>query len=163
MDRRRAEVPQDRLPVAGEHRPAAELVALPFADLGRGDVADVVDVEDKKRAEIGFFQCLTHAREPITVETAIVHPLLEIDPHGAERRQRAAPVVARIDVFSADLADRFVHLSPPLIVSLLGRVRPRMLIYSKLFVAAGSPRLHNSFTSRKTTTAPIEAPLGGSQ
>ena len=62
MHRGRAEVPQDRLAVAGEQRPAAELVALPFADLGGGDVADVVDVEDQKRAELGFLQRLPHAR-----------------------------------------------------------------------------------------------------
>ena len=58
----RAEVPQDRIAVAGEQRPAAELVALPFADLGRGDVADVVDVEDQQRAELGFLQRLLDAR-----------------------------------------------------------------------------------------------------
>ena len=57
-----AEIPQDRLAVAGEQRPAAELVALPFADLGRGDVADVVDVEDQQRAESEFSSaCLTRA------------------------------------------------------------------------------------------------------
>lgn len=45
-----AEIPQDRLGVAGEKREAAELVALPFADLGGGDVADVVDVKEQQRA-----------------------------------------------------------------------------------------------------------------
>ena len=41
----RAEVPQDRIGAAlGQQRPAADLVALPLADLGGGEVADVVDV-----------------------------------------------------------------------------------------------------------------------
>ena len=47
MDRSRAEIPQDRLAAAREQRPARELVARPFADLGRGDVADVVVVEQQ--------------------------------------------------------------------------------------------------------------------
>ena len=50
MHRGRAEVPHDRLAVAGEQREAAQLVAFPFADLGAGDVADVVDVEQQQRA-----------------------------------------------------------------------------------------------------------------
>ena len=102
----RAEVPQDRLAVAGEQRPAAELVALPLADLGRGEVADVVDVEDQQRAEVGFLQRLLDAARPVAVQAAVVDPLLEIDPHGAERRQRAAPVVARVDVLGAGVLRR---------------------------------------------------------
>ena len=59
----RAEVPQDRLAAAArEQRPAGELVALPLADLGRGDVADVVDVEHQQRAEVGLLQRLLDAR-----------------------------------------------------------------------------------------------------
>ncbi len=112
MDGGRAEIPQDRLAGAGEQRPAAELVALPLADLGRGDVADVVDVEHEQRAEVGFLQRLLDACEPIAVQPPIVDALLEIDPHGAERRQRAAPVVARIDILGAELQRlaRDVHL-----------------------------------------------------
>ena len=109
VDGGRAEIPQDRVAVAGQQRPAAELVALPLADLGRGDVADVVDVEDQQRAELGFLQRLLDAAQPVAVEAAVIDPFLEIDPHGAERRQRPAPVVAWIDVVGADLADRIVH------------------------------------------------------
>src|SRR5262249_58969864 len=61
------EITQDGVAVAGEQRPAAKLVALPLADLGRGDVADVVDVEDEQRAELGFFQRLLDAAQPIAV------------------------------------------------------------------------------------------------
>ena len=121
----RAEIPQDRLAVAREQRPARELVALPFADLGRGDVADVVDVEDQQRAEVGLLQRLLHAREPVAVQPPVIDALLEIDAHDAERRQRAAPVVARVDVLGADcvrLARDVVHGSAPwLIVAGLAR------------------------------------------
>ena len=89
-------------PVARQQRPAAELVALPLADLGRGEVADVVDVEHQQRAEVGLLQRLLDAREPVAVQPAVIDALLEIDPHDAERRQRAAPVVARVDVLGAD-------------------------------------------------------------
>ena len=56
-----------------------------------------------------FSSAWRDARKPIAVQTAVVDALLEIDPHGAERRQRAAPIVARIDVFGGDLADGLVH------------------------------------------------------
>jgi hypothetical protein len=56
-------------------------------------------------------------------------------------------------------------LSPPAFVSLLGLYQAaQMRIYSKLSIAAVSPRLHNSFKSQATTTPPaVEAYLGGSQ
>ena len=56
VHRGRAEVPQDRVLPAHQQRPARELVARPFADLGRGDVTDIVVVEQQQRAEIGFFE-----------------------------------------------------------------------------------------------------------
>ena len=43
------------------------------------------------------------------MEASIIDPLLEIDAHDAERRECAIPVVARVDVVGADLADGFVH------------------------------------------------------
>src|SRR6185369_4276055 len=110
MDRRRAEVPQDRVGAATRQQcPATDLVAFPLADLGRGEIADVVDVHHQQRAELGLLQRLTRAREAIVVQPAVVDALLEIDAHGAERRQSARPVVARIDVLGGDLADRVVH------------------------------------------------------
>ena len=41
--------------------------------------------------------------EAVAVQAAVIDALLEIDPHDAERRQRAAPVEARVDVLGADL------------------------------------------------------------
>ena len=45
-----------------QKREAAELVALPFADLGGGDVADVVDVEEEQRAAMRVLECVADAR-----------------------------------------------------------------------------------------------------
>src|SRR3954469_7988674 len=106
----RAEVPQDGVRTAArQQRPAADLVALPLADLGRGEIADVVDVHNQKRAEIGFIERHARAREAVIVQPAVVDALLEIDTHGAESRQRTAPVVARVDVLGGDLANGVVH------------------------------------------------------
>ena len=108
-----AEIPQDRIVAAArQQRPAAELVALPFPDLGRGDVADIVDVEDKQCAELGILQCRLDAAEAIAVQPPVIDALLEIDAHGAECRQRTTPVVARVDILGADdrrLAGEIVH------------------------------------------------------
>src|SRR5262245_10821271 len=72
-----AEVQRDRGAVAGEQRPAAELVALPLADLGRGNVAGVIDVEGEQRPELGFFQRLLDAAQPLSVQPAVIDPFLE--------------------------------------------------------------------------------------
>src|SRR5450631_554996 len=105
----RAEVPQNRFASAGQQRPAAEFVAFPFADLGRGQIADVVDVEHQKRTELGILQRLLGAPEPVAVQAAVVDALLEIDAVDAERGEGTAPVVARVDVLSTDFADGLVH------------------------------------------------------
>ena len=63
----------------------------------------------RQRAEVGFLQRRPYAREPITVQPPVINPLLEIDTHDAERRQRAPPVEARIDVLGADLVNGLVH------------------------------------------------------
>jgi hypothetical protein len=113
MHRGRAEIPQDGFAGAGQQRPAAQLVAFPFADLGRGQIADVVDVEHQQRAELGILQRLLGAAKPVLVQPLIIDALLEIDAGDAERRQRAAPIVARVDVLGADFTDGLVHGSSP--------------------------------------------------
>ena len=128
VHRGRAEVPQDRVGrAARQQRPAADLVALPLADLGRGEIADVVGVHHQQRAEIGLLQRHAGAREAIVVQAAVIDALLEIDAHGAERRQRAPPVVARVDVLGGDLADGIVHGLSPSIVG----ARARSAHYSR--------------------------------
>ncbi len=103
MHRRRAEIPQDRIAAAHQQRPARQLIARPLADLGRGDVADIVVVEQNQRAEVGGFERGLGAGEPVAMHAPVVDALLEVDAHGAEHRQMAAPIEARIDVLGADL------------------------------------------------------------
>ena len=100
MHGRRAEVPDDRLGVAREQREAAELVALPLADLGARDVADVVDVEQQERAALGVAERPTGARQAVALQPAEVDPGLEIDPHPPGRGQLALPVPMRLEVLA---------------------------------------------------------------
>src|SRR5258707_1605742 len=76
VDGSRAEIPQDRLAGAREQRPARAIVALPLADLGRCDVAAVVDVEDHERAEVGGPYCAPYAPQPVTIQPTVVQELL---------------------------------------------------------------------------------------
>jgi hypothetical protein len=59
------------------------------------------------------------------VQPAVVDALLEVDAHGAERGQGAAPVVARVDVLGADL-DRVAlgDVVHGISLIVLGAVRP---------------------------------------
>src|ERR1041385_4821402 len=47
------------------------------------------------------------------MEPAVIDPFLEIDPHGSECGERAAPVEARVDILGGDLADPVVHGASP--------------------------------------------------
>ena len=101
MLRRRAEVPDVRIAVAGEQRIARQLVARPFADHRARRVADVVLVEAQQRAEPGCGERGARAREPVVVQAAEVDALLEVDLRVARRLQRPVPAVMRIDVVRA--------------------------------------------------------------
>src|SRR6185312_20906 len=103
MDRGRAKVPKDWITAPCEQDPARKLVARPFTDLGRGDVADVVVVEQQQRAKVGGFERGLRTAEAIAVHAAVVDTFLKIDAHSAKHGQVPAPVVARVDVFGADL------------------------------------------------------------
>src|SRR5262249_42061757 len=70
---------------------------------GRGQVTNVIDVEHQQRAAFRFLQHLLGAPKPVAMQAAVVDAFLEVDAHGAERGQRPPPVVARVDVFGADL------------------------------------------------------------
>src|SRR5262249_24718733 len=65
---------------------------------------------DQQRPELGVLQRLLDAAQPVAMQAAVVDPLLEIDPHDAQRRQGAAPVVTRVDVLGADFARLDVDL-----------------------------------------------------
>ena len=110
-----AEVPLDRIVVAGQQREAAELVALPFADLGAGEIADVVDVEDQQRAEVGVLQRLLGAAEAIAVQPAEIDARLEVDVGVARRRQRAVPAPVRIEVAHRGVLGHHSGFSGPLV------------------------------------------------
>src|SRR6202521_822272 len=103
----RAEVPDDRLLALGEEREARELVALPFADLGRGHVADVVDVEEQERAELGALQRLARAGDPVAAQAVEFDAALEVHAHGAPGGQMPVPAVLRVEVGGLGL--RFAH------------------------------------------------------
>jgi len=108
-----AEIPQDRLGAARQQREAAQLVALPLADLGAGQIADVVDVKAQQRAGFRRIQRLPGTTEPIAVEPRKVDPLLEVDRRGSQGGQRAVPPIVRIDVLGANFLDGLVHGPPP--------------------------------------------------
>ena len=79
-------------PAARQQGVASVLVAGPLADVGAGDVADVVRVEQQQRAEVGLLQLLLGAREAIARGAAEVDPLLPVDTH---RRATRCDVHAR--------------------------------------------------------------------
>ncbi len=90
----RAEVPHDRLLARARAARSGELVALPFADLGGGDVADVVDVEQQQRAQLGVLQRLLGAADAVAAQAVEIDAALEVHAHGAPGRQRAVPVAS---------------------------------------------------------------------
>ena len=107
----RAEIPDDRLLALGEQREAGELVALPFADLGRGHVADVVDVEQQQRAEVGALQRLARAGDAVAAHAVELDAALEVHAHGAPGGQMPVPAVMRVEVVGLGplLAHDLVH------------------------------------------------------
>src|SRR6185436_12783348 len=98
MTRRRAEVPDVGIAVAGQERITRELVARPLADHGARRVADVVLVEAKQRAESRARERGARAREPVVVQPPEIDALLEVDLAVPGCRQRPLPAVVRIDV-----------------------------------------------------------------
>ena len=100
--RRRAEIPDIRVAVAGEKCVAGELVARPFADHGAGDVANVVLVEAEQRAESRVSQRRARACKPVVVEPAEIDPFLAVDLGVTRRLQRPVPAVVWIDVIRAN-------------------------------------------------------------
>ena len=91
MPRRRAEVPDVRIAVAGEQRIARQLVARPLADHRARDVADVVLVEAEQRAEARFGERRARAREAVIVQPPEVDALLEVDLRVARAPAAAGP------------------------------------------------------------------------
>jgi hypothetical protein len=87
MPHRRAEVPQNRVPVPEHQGVADHLVAERAADPGLRGVADVVEVEEQERAAVTRLQRRPGPRHPVAAQPGEVDPLLVVDPHvtgGAE-------------------------------------------------------------------------------
>ena len=106
----RTEIPHIGIAVAGEEAIARELVARPFADHRRGDVADIVLVEGQDRTEVRPGQGLARPAEAVVVQAAEIDPLLEIDGHLAKRHDRPCPIMMRIDVFRPNDDGFALHL-----------------------------------------------------
>ena len=76
---RRAEVPDVRVATAGQERVARHLVARPLADVGARRVADVVEVEQQDRAQVGSGERRPRAAEPVRPHPLDVPALLPVD------------------------------------------------------------------------------------
>ena len=74
-----AEVPDHRLAAPGQQGEADQLVHRPGADVGRGHVADVVEVEAEQGAQLRAVQRLLQPRQPLGAEPVEVDPLLPVD------------------------------------------------------------------------------------
>src|SRR6202012_5984360 len=57
----RSRVPQERLSLGRAKCVAEELIARPFADMSRGDVADIVEIEAEDAAKSGIASCVLGA------------------------------------------------------------------------------------------------------
>ena len=118
----RAEVPDVRIAAARQQRVAGHLVARPLADVGAGDVADVVEVEQQDRADLRRRERRAGASQPVGAQSVDVPALLPVDVHRTRRSEgsghRSTPV--RSIGGSADPRRRvevFIHATQP--------VRPR--------------------------------------
>ena len=80
----RAEVPDDRLAAAGQQREPDQLVHGPGADVGRGHVADVGEVEAQQRAQFGSLQLRVQPGQPLRAEPAHIDAGLPVDGVRAE-------------------------------------------------------------------------------
>src|SRR5438876_805018 len=82
---------------AREQAIADQLASRPLADDRAGDVADVVLVEDEQRAQPRPRQGLARPADPIRVQPAEVHALLEVHLHAARRLDGPVPAVVRVE------------------------------------------------------------------
>ena len=91
VSRRRAEVPEDRIVVLRQQREARQLIHRPGADVGGGDVADVVHVEAEERAKFGLFEQPLDARQALACAAARSRHALP-SPHPSGRMSSSAIV-----------------------------------------------------------------------
>ncbi len=84
VPRGRAEVPHDGVRVPGEQREPDHLVHRPRADVRRGHVADVGEVESQDRAEVGGLERALQPGEPFRAQAVEGDPALPVDGIRAE-------------------------------------------------------------------------------
>ena len=105
-----AEIPQMRVLIAHQHGVTRHLVARPFPDHGRGEIADIVVVEAQDRAEIGIRQRFLRPRQAVFVQPREIHPLFEIDRRMTRCRNRAVPFIMGVQIGIAGKGARIGHI-----------------------------------------------------
>ena len=109
----RAEVPDVRIAAARQQRVAGHLVARPLADVGARDVADVVEVEQQDRAEVGGGQRVAGARRAVGAQPLDVPALFPVDVHRAGRGEsvtsRQVPNADRSMTCESGVGRSFIH------------------------------------------------------
>src|SRR5208282_762082 len=83
MFSRRSEVPQNGLVILRKQREPICLVLSPCADVGRGQVADIVHVEAQERAHLRLLKKILSACQSLTAQTIEVDPIFPIHCHGS--------------------------------------------------------------------------------
>src|SRR6185437_16982199 len=84
VPRGRPEVPQHRVTTARQQGEPDHLVHGPGADVGRGHVPDVVEVERQQGAEVGLLQLDLQAIETLSTQPSHVEAVLPVDTVSAE-------------------------------------------------------------------------------
>ena len=90
---RRRRVPQQRLADHRAERIAHELVARPFADMGAGDVADIVEVEGEHGAQAGMADRVLRPLHPRLVQAIVIDAPLPVLGHRAPGGGRLRAVI----------------------------------------------------------------------
>src|SRR5579871_11025 len=78
-----SEIPEDRFIILGEQRKPVGLVLRPGANVGRGDVADVVHIETEQRSHRGLLQQISGFLQALAAEPIEVDAALPIDRHAS--------------------------------------------------------------------------------
>ena len=112
MTRRRAEIPNDRFVVLRQEREAHQFIHGPGADVGSGDVADVVHVETEKRAHLGGLESVLDACQTFTAEAVQVDALFPIDAHQAKglKPHRPTSIVPKFQSFQSSTSSEVVSV-----------------------------------------------------
>ena len=81
MLRGRSEIPEDGLVILRKKREAVRFILRPCADVGRGDVADIVHVEAEQRAHFRLLEKSFRAGEAFAAQPIEIDPILPVNRH----------------------------------------------------------------------------------